>query len=148
MDRQAVISELRGQAYPVAIAVDGGRLRRNWIARTVDVLPDELTLTQIQRTLEDDAFASIVTAYSSSATTETLSAVRPLVQLVRLDDLHLIIQIEFAGPEISVGAEAAISQWGVLQAVDRQIRLDDLQGVPWDCWFFLRLGRQAETSGG
>ena len=141
MDRQSVISELREQAYPIALAVDGRRLRRNWIARAVDALPDEETLTAMQRALEDDAFASIVAAYSSTATPETLSAVRPSVQLVRLDDLHLIVQIEFAGPELSVGAEAAISQWGVLQAIDRQVRLDDLQGIPCDHWFFLRASR-------
>jgi hypothetical protein len=146
MDRQSVISELRGQAYPAAVALDDGRLRRNWIARTVDVLPDEVTLTEMQRVLEDNAFASIVTAYSSSVTAEALSAVRPSVQLVRLDDLHLIVRIEFAGPGLSVGAEAAISQWGVLQAVDRQMRLDDLQGLPADHWFFLRASRGAENT--
>lgn len=146
MDRQSVISELREHAYPVAVAIDGGRLRRSWIARTVDVLPDEVTLTEMQRVLEDHASASIVTAYSSSATAEALSAVRPSVRLVRLDDLHLIVRIEFAGPEISMGTEAAISQWGVLQAVDRQMRLDDLQGIPCDHWFFLRASREAESA--
>lgn len=145
MERKALISEVVGDAYPVAVAVAGGRLLRNWIVRTVDVLPDEVTLAEMQRTLENDAFAHIVTAYSSSATAEVLSAVRPSVQLVRLDDLHLVVRIEFAGPEISVGAEAAISQWGVFQAMDRQMRLDDLQGLPSDLWFFLRANRGAET---
>lgn len=142
MERKAFISELVGEAYPVAVALDGGRLRRNWIARTVDVLPDEPTLGTLQRFFEDEAIASIRTAYSSSVTAEALSVALPSVQLLRLDDHHLIIRTEFAGPDFAVGSSAVISQLEVLQAVDSQMRLDDLQGLPWDYWFFLRLGRE------
>ena len=148
MERTSLISDLVGEAYPVAVALEGGRLRRNWIARTVDILPGEVTLDRLQRFLEDDAIASIRAAYSSSVAAEALSAASPSVRLVRLDDRHLVIRTEFAGPEIAVGSSAVISQLDVLQAVDQRMRLDDLQGRPWDCWFFLRLGRQAETSGG
>ena len=143
MERKSLISELVGDAYPVAVPLDAGRLRRNWIARTVDKLPDEATLSEMQRTLEDEAFASIVAAYSCSVTSVALSAVRPSVELVRLDDLHLVVRIGFAGPELAVGADSAISQWGVLQAVDRRMRLGDLQGLPADLWFFLRASRGA-----
>jgi hypothetical protein len=142
MERKTFISELVGEAYPIAVALDGGRLRRNWIARTVDVLPDEATLGKLQRFFEDEAIASIRTAYSSSVTAEAISAALPSVQLVRLDDRHLIVRTEFAGPDLAVGSSAVISQLEVLQAVDHQIRLDDLQGLPWDFWFFLRLGRE------
>ena len=148
MERKTFISELVGGAYPVAVALDGGRLRRNWIARTVDVLPDEATLSKLQRDFEDEAIASIRTAYSSSVTAEALSIALPSVQLVRFDDRHLIVRTEFAGPDLAVGSSAVISQLEVLQSVDQQMPFDDLQGLPWDCWFFLRLGREGGASEG
>lgn len=143
MERQTLISELVGDAYPTAVAVEGGRLRRTWIARTVPVLPDDTQIGEMQRALEENAFSSIETAYSSSATGEALSAARPSVRLMRLDDHHLVVRIEFAGPEKTVGDAAAISQWGVLQAIDRGLHLDELQGLPCEYWFPLRAGREA-----
>ena len=148
MERTSFISELVGQAYPIAVALEGGRLRRNWIARTVDVLPDEVTLDKLQRIVEDEAITSIRAAYSSSVTEEALAAALPSVKLVRLDDRHLIVRTDFAGPDLAVGGSAVISQLDVLQSVDHQMHLDDLQGLPWDCWFFLRLGREADASEG
>jgi hypothetical protein len=147
MEHQAIISELVGEAYPPVVALDGGRLRRNWIARTVNALPDNATLSEMAKALEEDAFTRIATAYSSAATPEELSRARASVCLLRLDDHHLVVRIEFAGPEHSVGDAAAISQWGVLEAIDRQIRLDELQGLPCDHWFPLRAGREARTAG-
>lgn len=141
MERQTLISELVGEAYPPTVMV-GGRLRRNWIARTASVLPSEADLDDLQRVVEDDAFTKIRDAYSSAATPEQLSNARPSVMLVRLDEHHLIVRIEFAGPEKSVGDAAAISQWGALQAIDRQLRLDELQGLPCEHWFPLRAGRE------
>lgn len=144
MERQFLVSELVGQAYPPAVAVEGGRLRRTWIARTSSVVPSDANLTEMQQALEEEAFSSIKEAYAATATAEALAAVRPSVHLVRLDDDHVIVRIEFAGPERTVGDAAAISQWGVLQAFDRRVRLDELQGVPSEHWFPLRAGREAE----
>lgn len=140
MELQDVISELVGEAYPPAVEVNG-RLRRNWVARTASALPSEVALNDLQRVIEEDAFGKIREAYSSVATPEELVNVRPSVALVRLDDHHLLVRIEFAGPGKSVGDAAAISQWGVLQFVDRLLPLDELQGLPCKHWFALRVGR-------
>jgi hypothetical protein len=143
MDRNALVSELVGESYPVAAAVEGGRLRRNWIARSANVLPVESALREIQAGLEEAASKAITEAYSSAATTEALSRACPSVTLVRLDDFHIAVRIEFASPEQSVGDAAATSQWGVLQGLDRKIRLDELQGIPCEHWFPLRMARKA-----
>src|SRR5262249_8032572 len=121
----------------------GGRLRRNWIARTASSLPNDETLSEVQRAVEEDAFIKIREAYSSAATLQQLSEARPTVTLVRLDEHHLIVRVEFAEPAKSVGDTAAISQWGVLQLLDRRFRLDDLQGIPCEHWFPLRAAREA-----
>ena len=94
MDRNALISELVGESYPVAAAVEGGRLRRNWIARSANVLPVESALREIQAGLEEAASKAITEAYSSAATTEALSRACPSVTLVRLDDFHIAVRIE------------------------------------------------------
>jgi hypothetical protein len=137
MDRQTLISELVGEAYPPAVEV-GSRVRRNWIARTVAVLPQEATLIDLERTVETYAVAQIREAYAATATAGQLSSARPSIALLRLDDHHLIVRVEFAAPEDSVGNAAWISQWGVLQAIDRVLRLDELQGLPRALWFPLR----------
>ncbi len=145
MDRKSFISVLVGDAYPIAVDIEGGLSRRTWIARTVDVLPDKATLDAIARSLEDDAFSTIATEYASCATAESLAAARPSVGLTRLDERHLIVKTDFAVREKMIGASAWISQLGVLAEVDRQLRLDDLQGLPWDYWFFLRASRDVDT---
>jgi hypothetical protein len=145
MDREILISELIGEAYPTTVTLESGRLRRSWIARTVEVLPPEGRLSDMQRALEEDAFMSIKKAYSSSATPQALVDARPSVHLARLDDHHLVVRIEFAGPEKTVGDAAAISQWGVLQAIDRELRLEELQGLPCEHWFPLRVAREGKA---
>jgi len=100
----------------------------------------------MQEMLEEACFASIERAYGTSATPEKLNGMRPSILLVRLDELHLLFRVDFEGHEASIGDTAAIAQWGVLQSIDREIELDDLQGLPSASWFFLRCGREARES--
>lgn len=145
IERQTLIAELVGEAYPAAVTLENGHVRRNWIARTEDALPSEADLTTVGGLLEGDAATSIKAAYSAAATAEAVDQARPSVRLIRLDDHHLIVRIEFAPPEATVGDAAVISQWGVLQALDRRLRLDELQGLPCAYWFPLRAGREAHA---
>jgi len=145
MERQTLIAELVGDAYPAAVTLESGYIRRNWIARTEDALPSEADLTTVGGLLETDAATSIKAAYSEAATTEAVEQACPSVRLIRLDDHHLIVRIEFARPQATVGDAAVISQWGVLQALDRRLRLDELQGLPCAYWFPLRAGRETDT---
>lgn len=142
MEKQTLIGELVGGAYPPAIAV-GTRVRRNWIARSRGTLPDEPALSGIARATEEDAFAKIRAVYGPITTAEQLAGFRPSVTLVRLDAQHLVVRVEFADPGTSPGDIAATAQWGILQEIDRQIGLEDLQGIPCEHWFPLRAGRSA-----
>ena len=107
------------------------------------MLPSENLLNELQAIVEKDAFRKIQEAYASTTTSEELLAVRPSVMLVRLDEHHLVIRIEFAAPEKSVGDAALISQWGVMLDIDRVLHLEELQGLPCELWFPLRAGREA-----
>jgi len=108
------------------------------------VLPSETSLAELQRVLEAEAFESIRQAYGATSTADGLVAMRPIIRLLRLDDHHLIVRIEFAGPEQSTSNVAAISQWGVLQSLDRRLCLDELQGLPCVYWSFIRAAREVE----
>lgn len=145
MDPKALISELVGEAYPVAVRT-GNRLRRNWVARTSRPLPPQVSLNELQRRLEESAFASIERAYGGCVSREQLMAARPSLLLIRLDDLHLVVRTEFAARETNVGDADIISQWGVLQMLDREIELDELQGLPCENWFQIRGARHAGGS--
>lgn len=142
---EALISGVVLGAFPEVVAV-GARLRRNWIARAIKPLPDQATLLRMQQVLEETIFAIIENAYSSSVTRDQLIRAKPTYLLVRLDDLHLLVRIEFAANETTVGDAATIAQWGALQRIDREIELDDLQGLPCRFWFPLRAAREERES--
>src|SRR5262245_59242129 len=110
MQREAVISTLIGELYPHAFP-EGSRRRCNWVIRSKTTLPDQSLLSDFQSMIEQAVFESIVTAYSSHTTSEQLDNVRPALYLVRIDDLHLLARIVFAGPETAIGDSALISQW-------------------------------------
>lgn len=137
--RNALISEIVGNAYPTAVT-KAGRASRNWIARTEAPLPGQPVLTESQRRLEEEAFAAIEAAYRTPATTDQLKAARPTIVLFRLDDNHLVIRTEFAVGQVAVSDSAAISQWGVILSLNRELKFEELQGLPCHYWFPLRAG--------
>jgi len=146
MDSQQLISELVGASYDSTIHMEK-RLRRNWLVRTVDPLPNQGTLSKMQAALEEVVFASIGQAYSAVSTPEALAGVRPSILLVRLREFHLLVRIECADHENTIGDAISIAQWGTLQRLDKEIEFDDLQGLPWDCWFQLRAARLERERG-
>jgi hypothetical protein len=135
--RHELVSQLIGVAFPKAFDARNGRLVTNWVARTGEVLPTDTKLEEIAERLAQQARSSIEAAYAGSATVEAIVAASPAVQLVRLGDNHLVVRIEFAAPGNSVGDAAMISQFGVLHNLDREIRLEELQGIPCEHWRLL-----------
>lgn len=135
VDKDAIRSDVIGSSYPPAIEIANGRLRRDWVARTSRTLPAEAALAALGRKIEDEVHAAIATAFGTVATEAELKAARASISLARLDDLHLVVRIEFAGPDTTVGDAAVISQWGALQRLDREVPIDDLQGLPRSYWF-------------
>jgi hypothetical protein len=146
MEAEDVLDDIVAQSYPIAEDVGAGWLRRDWVVRTAVPLPEEEALRALGARLGDDVFASILDAYGELVSRERLESARPEYRLIRVDERHLVVRMKFAGHERSMGDEAAISQIGFLQRLDRALRIDDLQGLPRALWFFLRM--QSEESGG
>jgi hypothetical protein len=145
MDIAQLVSELVGEVFPVALPVGRGRLRRNWVLRVAAQLPSDPDLDRLANDAEEQAFAAIRQAYGSSVPEDQLRANRPAVRIARLGASHLIVRVEFCDTEASVGDSAAISQWLVLQEVDRVLRLEDLQGLPCELWFQIRSAREGRN---
>ena len=137
MGREASISMLITELHPHAF-VEGTRRRCNWIVRATTPLPNETSLFDLQRLIEEAVSKNIEMAYGDMATPCQLDNVRPTLCLMRIDDHHLLVRIVFAGPELAIGDSAMISQWGTLQAVDAKIEIEELQGLPRAFWFPLR----------
>ena len=97
MDQKKLISELVGQAYPAAIPLAGGRLRRHWVVRTIGVVPTEDRLRTIGGALEGGAVAKIQAAYQSAAG-PFLSEPPPSFRLVRIDSHHRVVQTDVPQP--------------------------------------------------
>lgn len=145
MKQTALLSELVGGAYPEIRVLDSGRQRRNWIIRVARALPPESTLLTLEKKVEGEAFATIQATYSGSATPEELSEARPSIQLVRLDENHLVARTELPARDKTIGDSDLISQWGVLVSLDKELHFEDLQGLPSEYWLPLRAARDGSA---
>ena len=140
MSHGELMSQIVGMSYPQAAIIEGGYLRRYWIARTAANLPTQETLINTEPRIAYTVKQSLVTAYENSSTPDKLEAACPQILLTRIDDVHLVVRIDFSGPERSVGDSAAISQWKVLQAIHLIWPFEELQGIPLQYWFFMQEG--------
>jgi hypothetical protein len=94
-----------------------------------------------------DALENAVKLFELSARREIVNALglpdnagQPLllVSAVRLDDVHLVLEINCSTPAAGMGDAAAIATSVILRAADEQWQLEDLQGIPKRYWFLLR----------
>lgn len=140
-DRETLLSEIRSKLFPTAVPL-ADRLLVDWVARARQALPDQAALSLMQSRIEDEIYSNMRSAYNASVSKERLSEARPRILLVRLDELHLLVRIDMAAPDATIGDTSAIAQYGSLQAIHRDLVLDDLQGLPAKWWFFLRSVRE------
>ena len=144
MNKEALISELIGEMYPRVVSV-GARLQRKWVGRAARVLPIDSVLQDIQQKVETAAFIDVEQARSSEVADPALDDARPSVALIRVDEFHLLIITEWPEFNNVMASLPGVAQLGVLQRIDGEIELEDLQGLPWSFWFFLREARKARA---
>ena len=146
MDPDNAMSSMLAVAYPPVVDV-GDRSYRDWMVSVAQVVPSDVALGDLGKTIVAKVFDSLAEAYGALLTEADLEQLRPDVSLCRLDDRHLVVRTEFAGVAKSFGDSIAISQWVALQELDRRMSIEDLQGVPAGDWLFIRLAREAAASG-
>lgn len=99
-------------------------LRRKWVLRVSAQLPGEDTLFDMTRSFESSVRQIIADVLQ----------LLPKVSSVRLDDHHLVLQIDCPRADASKGDEAAITTWNVLRAADAQWPVEDIEGIPKRDW--------------
>jgi hypothetical protein len=124
---------LTGYAYPMMEDVPHNvrSFRRRWTLRVAKKLPDVSFLNGWSTHVEATMHQEVERTYA-----EVLHQVDlPVVSAVRIDDHHLVLEIECPKPGIAVGDVAAIGTWVALRAVDKEWTVEDLEGIPRRYWF-------------
>lgn len=125
------LSALVGASYPPAESASdrSGAMQRRWIVRSRKALSEE-TARDLQSKLNENARARLM----------ALNLDRPDIirlAIVRIDEIHLVLETQFPDPSSACGDEAMIATWAALRDVDLCVQIDDLEGLPRRLWFQL-----------
>jgi hypothetical protein len=130
---------LAAASYPKPEDVPGipNAFRRRWVLRLSTSLPAPEVLQAAVKSFEASARREIANALGKPGHVEQPV---PSASAVRLDDHHLVIEIDCPSPTAkkNIGDAAAIATSSILRAADQQWRLEDVQGIPKSYWFVLR----------
>jgi hypothetical protein len=141
-DNPAVSAEqyarnLAAASYPALEDVPGipNAFRRRWVLRLSTSLPAPEVLETAVKSFEASSRRDIAKALGKPG---DLEQPVPSASAVRLDDHHLVLEIDCPSPEAMMGDAAAIATGSILRAADQQWQLEDLEGIPKRYWFILR----------
>ena len=139
-NREHYMRQLTGYAYPLGETLGNTqeRVQRRWIVRTKSVLPSVTQVNKIAAMLTEQARQCVIDNYGEFATEEELKINLPSVNIVCVDDHHIVVETEFPAPGFSIGDVALIATWHVLHLLDEQWEIDDLEGIPKRFWFTFR----------
>ena len=130
--------------YPRVEPLDEGRRRQRWIIRSQAPLPEATRLTAFAGRIQQEISDEIARVYPGADAT-LLRVSMPSLDLLRLDDLHAVLTMDYGG-EPTLGDSDAMIQHGSFRRFDEELAIDDLQGLPAESWFFVRRAR-AERRG-
>lgn len=135
LDLDAYVRSLVGHAYPAPedVPSEAGLFRRRWMVRVSQKLGEGSALQAATEGFERRARAEIRRSYGDVA-----AEAQPRAGVARIDDHHVVLEIDCPKPPIAVGDVAAIVTWVVLRAADREWGIEDLQGIPRRYWFQLK----------
>jgi hypothetical protein len=107
------------------------------VLRLSTSLPAPEVLETAVKSFVGSARREIVTALGELGDVEQSA---PSASALRLDDHHLVLEIDCPSPaaEANVGDAVTIATVSILRAADQQWQLEDLQGIPKRYWFILR----------
>ena len=125
-----------GYAYPAAIPIAEcpGWVRRRWIVRTMRTATPE-TCANLGPILTQEIAEALLQSGVSAADLERGA---PRISLTILDERHVVAQTDFVGPDanlgLNLGDALTVATWGTLQRLDVRVGIDELEGLPRECW--------------
>lgn len=127
---------LTAEAYPRASDLPGiPVLRRKWVLRVKADLPHGAGVETAAWSFESSARQTVGSTLGITGKVE-----RPLFAVagVRLDDHHLVLEVDCPSSEAELGDVAAIVTSVTLRAADRLWQIEDIQGIPKEHWCMMR----------
>jgi hypothetical protein len=135
-----------GYVHPAAIPITEtpGWVRRRWIVRTTRTVTAETCATLGPILTQEIAEALLQSGVSAA----DLERGAPRISLTSLDERHVVAQTDFVGPDAGLGSSlgdaSMVATWGTLQRLDGRLGIDELEGLPRECWRPLMLARGAK----
>jgi hypothetical protein len=113
MSAEEYARQLAALSYPKVEAVPGipNAFRRRWVLRLGTILPAPEVLENTIKSFEASARRDIAKALCQPG---DLEQPVPSASAIRLDDLHLVLEIDCPSPEAGMGDAAAIATGGIL----------------------------------
>lgn len=106
--------------------------------RVRNPLPGNDELDLIASNLVERYMKTIEEEYGELIKQKNLMKSAMNVALVRVDDLHLVAQIDLPTWDVTVGDESLIGTWMVLRELDELWQVDDMEGIPRRFWLVFK----------
>jgi len=115
------------------VAGDPTREQRSWVVRLVRELPQNWMAEQASDRLSKKAVSAVLAARAARGQSAT-SDVIPSVLVVVVDERHMIVNISTVKLEEDDAHDYLVAASGALSALDVELPLDDIQGIPRRFW--------------
>lgn len=130
-----LMERLAGSSAPTRIPVPGERQReqRSWVVRLVRDLPSEWMPEHASVRLNKKAESAVVAARTVRGLSATLEVI-PVVRVAVVDERHVIVSITTVRLEEDDAHDYLVAASAALAALDVELPLDDIQGIPRRFW--------------
>lgn len=130
-----VMERLAAHSTPSRLPVTGDpkREQRSWVVRLVRDLPRNWSAERVSGRLGKDAESAVVAARAVRGMSAPVDAI-PIVRLVVVDERHVIVNVSTVRLEEDDAHDYLVAASGALAALDMELPLDDIQGIPRRFW--------------
>jgi hypothetical protein len=130
-----LMERLAAYSTPSRLPVEGylKREQRSWVVRLVRDLPQNWMAEQASDRLSKEAEIAVVTARTMRGLSATVDVI-PSVRVVVMDERHVIVIVSTVKLEEDDAHDYLVAASGALVALDVELPLDDIQGIPRRFW--------------
>ena len=130
-----LIEQLAAYSTPSRLPVAGDPMReqRSWVVRLVRDIPQNWMAEHASDRLSKTAESAVVAARTARGLSATVDVI-PIVRVVVVDERHVIVNVSTVKLEEDDAHDYLVAASGALAALDVELPLDDIQGIPRRFW--------------
>jgi len=147
-DEQSALATFANYCWPNAIKREDGRWRRGWIVRTAKTLPSQAELGEATRDIPRRVELRMHSQIGDAPMERPGINPLPEVDLVRVDDCHVIVWVVTDDPGQAGSAVTMVGTVQALRLVDDWFGIQDLQGMPKEHWVIFLMVPEASDAAG